>query len=77
MAKNYFERLELLDVIIRRRQSGSADQIAHKLGVSRRTVFEYIEILKSLGADIEYDNYRKSYHYKHGGKFYFKFIKDQ
>ena len=59
MPKHYFNRLERLDYLMRKRSSGSSKELAEKLEVSKRTVYEYLEILKSLGAEIEYDNRKK------------------
>ena len=76
MPKHYFNRLERLDYLIRKKSSGSSQELAEKLEVSKRTIYEYLEILKSLGAEIEYDNRKKTYYYKKSGKFNFRFIMD-
>ena len=76
MPKYYFERLEYMDFLIRSGKSGTLNEMALKLGVSRRTAFEYLGILESLGAEIEYNSVKKVYCYKCKGKFNFKFIKD-
>ena len=76
MAKYYFERLGRLDEMIRKRKSGPPNLLAKKLGVSRRTVFDYIELMKELGATIRYDHTKKSYYYEEKGKFNFRFIKE-
>ncbi|ADY50865.1 hypothetical protein Pedsa_0280 [Pseudopedobacter saltans DSM 12145] len=73
MPKYYFDRLEYLDELIRHRRTGSPSQLAEKFNVSKRTVFEYIEILKSLGAEVEYCRYRETYYYKRQGRFDFHF----
>jgi predicted DNA-binding transcriptional regulator YafY len=73
MPKHYFSRLEHLDILIRTKSTGSPDQLATKLSVSKRTIFEYLDILKSLGAEIKYCKVRKSYCYYIPGKFDFKF----
>lgn len=59
----YFNRLKALDSLLRTYYRGTADELANRLGVSRRTIFEYFDILKSHGAEIKYDRYSKSYHY--------------
>jgi len=74
MPKYYFNRLERLDFLIRTKSSGCPEKLAGKLGVSRRTVFDYIDILRALGAEIEYDYFQQSYFYKREGRFCFQFI---
>jgi HTH domain len=53
-----------MDDLIRRKATGSADEFARKLGVSRRILMENLGDLKELGAPIEYDDCCKSYYYK-------------
>ncbi len=76
MPKYYFDRLEYLDSLIQRKGTGCPDTLAKKLAVSKRTVFEYIDILRFLGAAVKYDNFRESYVYENPGKFNFKFVEE-
>jgi predicted DNA-binding transcriptional regulator YafY len=73
MAKHHLNRLELLDKLIRTKSTGGPKSLAHKLGVSERTIYEYLDILKSLGAPIAYSKTRQSYFYTKEGKFNFRF----
>lgn len=73
MPKYYFDRLEHLNDLIRRRSTGSPAQLAKKISVSKRTVYEYIDILKSLGAEIDYCRSSETYYYKAAGTFNFHF----
>ena len=75
MPKHYFDRLERLDHLIRIKATGSPQVLARKLYVSVRTVFGYIEILRSLGAPIDYNKHKETYYYTEPGFFYFKFRK--
>ena len=75
MAKQYFNRLEYLDFLIRTKATGNPRILAQKLNISKRTVFEYIDILKSLEAPIIYDRFQETYYYAETGSFNFKFIK--
>lgn len=78
MPKYYFNRLDHLNSLIKKRATGNPEQLAQKLNISERTVFEYIEILRSLGADIKYNRDRMSYYYTNDGTFDFRFKqKDQ
>jgi predicted DNA-binding transcriptional regulator YafY len=73
MPKYYFDRLDFLHSLIKKRATGAPEQLAKKLNVSERTAFEYIEILRSLGADIKYSRDRQSYYYTLDGSFDFHF----
>jgi predicted DNA-binding transcriptional regulator YafY len=75
MAKHHFNRLGHLNQLIRKKSTGSPTELAKKMNVSERTTFEYLEILKSLGADIKYSRTRRSYYYTEDGTFNFEFQK--
>ncbi|QHI35896.1 hypothetical protein IMCC3317_12440 [Kordia antarctica] len=62
----FIEKIEVLkrvDQLIRIKATGSARDLAVKLGIGKSTVYEIIEILKNMGAEIKYCNYRKSFYY--------------
>jgi len=69
----YFNRLDQLHSLIRRKATGSPKQLARKLSVSERTVFAYISILKGQGAEIKFSKHRQSYYYETDGAFDFTF----
>ncbi|WP_214073899.1 HTH domain-containing protein [Mucilaginibacter sp. dw_454] len=75
MPKHYFNRLGHLNQLIRKKSTGSPTELAKKMNVSERTTFEYLDILKSLGADIKYSRTRQSYYYSEDGTFDFQFQK--
>lgn len=63
-----FEQLSLLkrlDLLIRRKATGTPMQLARRLGVSRASVFRYLNELKSVGAPIQYCKVRQSYFYEY------------
>lgn len=74
MSKHYFDRLEKIDHLIRIKGTGSPQSLSKKLGVSERTVYAYLDILKSLGASITYSKYQESYIYDPDGYFNFRFV---
>ena len=76
MARHHFNRLEHLDYLIRLKATGNPDSLAKKMCLSVRTIFGYIDILKSLGAPIAYNKEKQTYDYTESGAFYFKFKKD-
>jgi len=62
----YIERLQLLERIdgfLKRKQTGTADELAERLGICRRSVFNHFTSLRNMGAEIDYCDYRKSYFY--------------
>lgn len=77
MPKHYFTRLSQLDSLIRVKGTGSPRHLSEKLGVSERTVFDYIDILKSLGAPISFCRERGTYYYTQNGRFMFGFIMEE
>lgn len=68
-------RLEVVDHLIRIRGTGSPKQLARRLGISERSLFEYLKFMKELGAPIKYSKNRQSYYYTEIGIFQIKFNK--
>ena len=58
------KRLERLDSLIRRKATGSSDQLAARLGCSRRTAYNLLKTLRELGAEIRYCKERCCYYYE-------------
>ncbi len=48
------QNLDRLDRLIRCKATGSSDQLAARLGCSRRTIYNYLKTLKELGAGVVY-----------------------
>jgi hypothetical protein len=65
-AFKYISRLKKMDELLRAGNTGNAEAIAEKMGWSLSTVHNYIDILKSFGAAIEYNQHMKSYSYEPG-----------
>ncbi len=61
--------LDRLDDLIRRRATGSPKQLACRLGVSKRTVYNFLDTLRDFGADVRYCPSRNSYYYANGFRF--------
>lgn len=62
----FLEKLEAMkrvDALIRRKATGSPDELAAKLDISRRCLYDLINQMKALDAPIEYNSQRKSYYY--------------
>ncbi|QEC52447.1 HTH domain-containing protein [Anseongella ginsenosidimutans] len=57
-------RLEYLNDLIRKKSTGSPKELAEKLNISQTTVFNWINMLRDLGALIKYDSERQTYFYE-------------
>jgi hypothetical protein len=57
------ERLSILNKLIEAQHTGTPDELAIRLGIQRRTLFDWIDFYKSYGADIKYDRKRQTYYY--------------
>ncbi len=55
--------IERIDGLIRRKATGTPENLANLLGVSRRTVYEIIELMKEMNAPIEYSTIKRTYYY--------------
>lgn len=63
------KRLERLDYLIRIKGTGTPANLAHRLGVSERCIYSYIQLMKERGAPIKFSKDRKSYYYEKDGIF--------
>lgn len=64
---HFLDQIKLLKRIhnlIKRKGTGSPEQFATRLEISRASVFRQIKILKMLGAKIQYSHDRESYVYE-------------
>lgn len=57
------ERLKRIDALIRRKATGSPEELAKRIHVSRATMFRHIDDLRALGAPVVYDKTRQTYRY--------------
>lgn len=62
-------QLQRADQLIRMKATGTPEQLASRLEISKRTVFELIAFMKRLNAPIFYCHRRRSYCYKYPVKF--------
>jgi biotin operon repressor len=58
-----FSQMLRIDAIINRKGTGTAQELAERLGISRRSVFNYLDKLRCYGAEIDYCPVRKSFFY--------------
>lgn len=57
-------QLERIDLLIRRKATGTPVVLANRLGVSERTVYNLIEGLRVLGAKVSFCRSTGSYYYE-------------
>ncbi len=58
------KQIERVDALIRRKATGTPGQLAHKLHLSERQVYNMINLMKDMGAPIFFCSFRKSYCYE-------------
>ena len=76
MQKEIFQRLSRIDHLIRIKGTGTPSELAGKIGISERSTYEYIRLMKEFGAPVLYSRQRKSYYYKEEGRFLISFLSD-
>ncbi|RXQ97405.1 helix-turn-helix domain-containing protein [Ancylomarina salipaludis] len=59
--REYVNRIEYLKYLINNKRTGTAQELALKLGVSRRTVFDYLSHLRDEGHRICYCRKTRTY----------------
>ena len=69
MTQEYVNRIERLDRLIRMKATGTPDQLAERLGMSKRSVINYLNLMKENGAPIKFSYSRQSYFYDEEGTF--------
>jgi predicted DNA-binding transcriptional regulator YafY len=67
--QKYLERISRIDQLMRLKNTGSAEELAAKLGISRSTLFETLNLMKDYGAEIAYCPHRQTYYYAQEGCF--------
>jgi len=74
MQKEAIERLKRIDHLIRIKGTGTPAQLAERIGISERSIYLYLNLMRDLGAPIKFDNFRQSYYYDPDGSFFFSFF---
>ena len=74
--QDIFHRLDRINHLIRIKGTGTPSQLASRVGVGERTIYEYISIMKELGCPIRFCRERRSYYYDKDGEFKITFISD-
>ncbi|AEV99029.1 hypothetical protein A4D02_10750 [Niastella koreensis] len=74
MQRDIIDRLSRLDHLIRIKGTGTPAQLAERLNLSERSIYDYISFMKGLGCPIKFDSYRESYFYEEDGFFVIAFF---
>ena len=68
------QQIERINALIRRKGTGTPAELAKKLNVSERTVYNLIDLMIRMGAPIYYCNERKSFCYEYDVEFSIGFL---
>jgi len=66
-------RIELFDYLVRNTLTGTPIQFARKLGMSKSSLYLFIEELAAMNIPVVYNKERKNYEYSKKGKLVFGF----
>ena len=70
----YLNRIDRLDALIRRKSTGPPKELAYKLDISERWLYNLLgELKEELHCPIVYDHNQRSYVYEEKGKMVFGF----
>jgi len=77
--KEQIERIERIHYLIKKKGTGTPEELCKKLGISRRQLFRVLDFLKNdIHAPIEYSKSRRTYFYFDSGNMSFmKWIPDK
>ena len=65
-----------MDLLIRLRSTGNPNEFADKINISLRSLYDYLRVLRELGAPLVWSVYHNSYIYENSGKLQMKFLPD-
>lgn len=60
------QRLQRIHDLIKVERTGTPDEFAETVHISRRQLYEYIQIIKDLGVDIKYSKSRTTFYMCNG-----------
>lgn len=62
------ERLQYLDELIRKKSTGSPQQLAKRIGLSRSQLYNLIGYLNDMGMEVRFSRVRNSFYYSSQNK---------
>ena len=60
----YLDRISMMHKLVSRQKTGTPDELARQLGVSRTTLYELIDELRSRGVPLAYSKSAKTFFYR-------------
>jgi predicted DNA-binding transcriptional regulator YafY len=60
----YLDRISMMHKLVSRQKTGTPEEFARQLGVSRTSLYELIDELRSRGAPISYSKATKTFFYR-------------
>ena len=72
--KSLLHRLIRLDHLISHKSTGTPADCAQKVGISERSLYDYLKLLKNMGAPVKFSRGRRTYYYTEGGNFHVSFV---
>jgi biotin operon repressor len=60
----YLDRISMMHKLVSRQKTGTPEELASRLGVSRTSLYELIDELRSRGAPIAYSKSAKTFFYR-------------
>jgi transcriptional antiterminator len=60
----HIERLEKIDKLVREQRTGTPDEFADRVGISRRQLYNYLDELRSYGVEVSYSRVCHSFEYR-------------
>ena len=75
--KSLIQRLHKLDYLINHKSTGTPADCANKIGISERSLYDYLRILKDMGAPVKFSRDRRTYYYVSEGNFKIGFYTEQ
>lgn len=70
---NNKDLVERMDRLIRLKATGTPEEFASKLNISKRSLFRLLNRLKDIGCPIKYNIYKRCYEYEYDGMLVIKF----
>ncbi|WP_299837766.1 HTH domain-containing protein [uncultured Tenacibaculum sp.] len=69
--------IERLDQLIKLKSTGTADDLSRRLNISKRSVYNILELMKRMGAPIKYNQTRQTYYYSYECNFVLGFLESK
>ena len=72
--RKYLDRLDRLHSLIRRKATGPPRELAERLDLSERQLYEYLQEMRDMGAPVRFCKSRQCYYYEKDVKLQLGFV---